>query len=153
MTPRFLQLTALSLLMFGCQSQSQTPIVVEDKIPIVRADRTTTEALGIETLGGVFTPLIKPGTVVPCSLSEVFSTAVDGQSQIAVTLVRGTNQMAARNHALGQFQVVGVPSAPRGTPQVEVTFTITERQILLSARDLTRKTKLRVQRVTGETKR
>jgi molecular chaperone DnaK len=108
--------------------------------------------LGIETLGGVFTPLIKPGTTVPCTLSEVFSTAADGQSQIMVTPFRGTNPMAASNHALGRFQVVGIPSAPRGTPQVEVTFTITERQILLSARDLARKTDLQIQRVTGDTK-
>jgi molecular chaperone DnaK (HSP70) len=103
-------------------------------------------------LGGVFTPLIKPGTTVPCSLSEVFSTAADGEAQIMVTPFRGTNQMAASNHALGRFQVVGIASAPRGTPQVEVTFAITERQILLSARDLARKADLQIQRVTGDTK-
>jgi molecular chaperone DnaK len=112
----------------------------------------TTKAFGIETLGGVFTPLIKPGTTVPCSLSEIFSTAADGQSQIMVTPFRGTNQMAVSNHALGRFQIVGIPSGPRGTPQVEVTFTITERQILISARDLTSKTGLEIQRVSGDTK-
>ena len=147
-----LSILTLSLLVFGCHSQSRAPVVVEDSTPIVGASRTTTEALGIETLGGVFTPLIKPGTTVPCSLSEVFSTAADGQSQIMITPFRGTNQMAKSNHALGRFQVVGIPSAPRGTPQVEVTFTITERQILLSARDLARKTDLQIQRVTGDTK-
>ena len=89
---------------------------------------------------------------ISCSLTEVFSTAADGQSQIMVTPFRGTNQMAASNHALGRFQIVGNPSAPRGTPQVEVTFRITERQILLSARDLTQKTDLQIQRVTGDTK-
>src|SRR5512145_554267 len=90
----------LSLLLFGCRNQSRAPLVVEDATPIVQAGRTT-EAFGIETLGGVFTPLIKPGTAVPCSLSEVFSTAADGQSQIMVTPFRGTNQMAASNHPLG----------------------------------------------------
>jgi len=65
---------------------------------------------------------------------------------------RGTNQSVASNHALGRFQIVGIPAAPRGTPQVEVTFTITERQILISARDLTRKTDLEIQRVSGDTK-
>ena len=60
--------------------------------------------------------------------------------------------MAVSNHPLGRFQIVGIPSAPRGTPQVEVTFTITERQILISARDLTRKADLEIQRVTGEPK-
>ena len=147
-----LSIVALSLLAFGCQPQSRAPLVVEDSTPIVGAGRTTAEALGIETLGGVFTPLIKTGTTVPCSLTEVFSTAADGQSQIMVTPFRGTNQMAASNHALGRFQIVGIPSAPRGTPQVEVTFRITERQISLSARDLTHKTDLEIQRVTGDTK-
>lgn len=78
-----LPILTLSLLMFGCQKQSRAPLVVEDTTPIVGAGRTT-EAFGIETLGGVFTPLIKPGTTVPCSLSEIFSTAADGQSQIMV---------------------------------------------------------------------
>ena len=146
-----LPIITLSLLSLGCQSQSCAPLVVEDSTPIVAAGRTT-EALGIETLGGVFTPLIKAGTTVPCSLSEVFSTAADGQSQIMVTPFRGTNQMAASNHVLGRFQIVGIPSAPRGTPQVEVKFAITERQILMSARDLTHKTDLQIQRVSEGTK-
>jgi molecular chaperone DnaK len=138
--------------MFGCQKQDRAPFVVEDDTPIVGESQTTTEALGIETLGGVFTPLITTGTRVPCSLSEVFSTAADGQTQIMVSPFRGTNQMAASNHALGRFQIVGIPSAPRGTPQVEVTFTITERQVLLSARDSARKIDLKIQRATGDTK-
>jgi len=146
-----LPILTLSLLVFGCQRQSRAPLVVEDTTPVVAAGRTT-EALGIETLGGVFTPLIKPGTTVPCSLSEIFSTAADGQSQIMVTPFRGTNQMATSNNALGRFQILGIPAAPRGTPQVEVTFTITDRQILISARDLTRKTDLEIQRVSGDTK-
>jgi molecular chaperone DnaK len=143
-----LSVLALSLLVFGCQKQGRAPLVVEDVTPIVGADRTI-EAFGIETLGGLFTPLIKSGTAVPCSLSEVFSTATDNQSQILVTPFRGTNQLAAGNHALGRFQIVGIPPAPRGTPQIEVTFSITERQILISARDLTRKTNLEIQRVNG----
>src|SRR5215217_5092356 len=111
-----LPILTLSLLVFGCQKQNRAPLVVEAATPIVGAGRTTTEALGIETLGGVFTPLIKSGTTVPCSVSEIFSTAADGQSQIMVTPFRGTNQMAASNHALGRFQIVGIPSGPRGTP-------------------------------------
>jgi molecular chaperone DnaK len=146
-----LPIITLSLLIVGCQKQGQAPLVVEDATPIVGAGRTT-ESLGIETLGGVFTPLIKPDTTVPCSLSEIFSTAADDQSQIIVAPFRGTNQMAARNHSLGRFQIVGIPFGPRGTPQVEVTFTITERQILISARDLTRKTHFEIQRVGGDTK-
>jgi molecular chaperone DnaK len=146
-----LPILTLSLLVFGCQKQSRTPFVVEDATSIVAAG-STTEALGIETLGGVFTPLIKSGTTVPCSLSEIFSTAADGQSKIMVIPVRGTNQWVASNHALGRFHIVGIPAGPRGTPQVEVTFTITERQILMSARDLIRKADLKIQRVSGDTK-
>jgi molecular chaperone DnaK len=146
-----LPILAFSLLVFGCQKQGQAPLVVEGAAPIVGAGHTT-ESFGIETLGGVFTPLIKSGTAVPCTLSEVFSTAADGQSQIMVTPFRGTNHLVAGDHALGRFQIVGIPPAPRGTPQVQVTFTITEQQILISARDLTRKADLEIHRVSGDTK-
>jgi molecular chaperone DnaK len=138
---------ALLCLLVGC-SPSRTAIIVEDGSSIVGANRATTEALGIETLGGVFTPLIKQRTPVPCSVSEVFSTAADGQSQILVSLFRGTEPMAAKNHPLGRFQVVNIPSAPRGVPQVEITFAITERSISLAARDLTRRTELQVVRMS-----
>lgn len=145
-----LSIITLSLLVFGCKKQSRAPLIVEDASPIVGVGQTTTQALGIETLGGVFTPLIRPGTRVPCSLSEIFSTAADGQTQIMVSPFRGTNQMAASNHSLGKFQILGIPSAPRGTPQIEVTFTITERQILLSARDLAGKSDLEVRRLAED---
>ncbi len=69
-----------------------------------------------------------------------------------VTAFRGTNQMARSNLALGRFQIVGIPATPRGTPKVEFTFTITERQILISARDLTSKDDLEIRTVSGETK-
>jgi molecular chaperone DnaK (HSP70) len=146
-----LPVIALSLLAFGCHPKSRQPVVVEDDTPIVGASGTT-EALGIETLGGVFTPLIKPGSTVPCTHSEVFSTAADGQSQIMVTLFRGTNQMRTSAHALGRFQVVGIPAARRGTPKVEITFAITQTQILLSARDLTQMTDLQIRRLSGDSK-
>ncbi len=147
-----LLIITLSLLTFGCHSQNRSPLVVEDGTPIVGADRVTTEALGIETVGGVFTPLINSGSSVPCTHSEVFSTAADGQSQIMVTLFRGTNQMAANNYASGKFQVVDIPAASRGTPKVEITFAINQTQILLSARDLTRKTDLRILRLRRDNK-
>jgi molecular chaperone DnaK len=137
MRTRFPVLT-LSLLVFGCQVQSPPPFIVEDATPIVAAGRTT-ENFGIE-LDGVFTPLIKSGTAVPFSVFAVLSTATNGQSEIVIIPFRGTN------HALGRFQVVGIPPAPGGIPQVLVTFTITERQILMSARDLTHKMDLAVER-------
>jgi molecular chaperone DnaK (HSP70) len=110
-------------------------LVVEDASPIVGADGLTAEALGVETLGGVFTPLIEEGTKVPCSRSETFSTATDGQSDISVALFRGRDGIASRNHALGRFKIVGIPAAPRGVPMVRVTFAISGGQVLLSARD------------------
>lgn len=146
-----LSVLTLSLLVCGCQKQGRPPLVIEDATPIVGAGRTA-EDFGIETLGGVFTPLIKSGTTVPCSHSEIFSTASDGQSQIIVTPFRGANHLVAGNHALGRFQVVGIPSAPRGTPQIQITFTITDGQILISARDFARRTDLEVQRIAGDTK-
>lgn len=147
-----LRILALAFLVSACQQPGRAPLVVEDATPIVGAGRVTTEALGIETLGGVFTPLIEAGTAVPCSRSERFSTAADGQSEIIVTVFRGANPSAASNHALGRFRIVGIPSAPRGTPQVEVEFTITERHILMSAREPTRRAYFEIQRVNGETK-
>jgi molecular chaperone DnaK len=123
-------------------------MMVEDGSPMVGGNRVTTEALGVKTLGGVFTPLIKEGTPVPCSVSEVFSTAADGQSQILVSLFRGTDPIAVKNHPLGRFQVVNIPSAPRGMPQVEITFSITGRSISLAARDLTQGTELEIVRAS-----
>jgi molecular chaperone DnaK (HSP70) len=110
-------------------------LVVEEASPIVGADGLTAETLGVETLGGVFTPLIEKGAKVPCSRSETCSTATDGQSDISVALFRGREKIASRNHALGRFKIVGIPAAPRGVPTVKVTFAISGRQILLSARD------------------
>lgn len=142
---------ALSFLVLGCQKQSRAPLVVEDATPIVAAGHTM-EDLGIETLVGVFTPLIKSGAAVPCTHSEIFSTAADGQSQIIIKPFRGTNQLVVANHSLGRFQVIGIPSAPRGTPQIQITFTISEEQILISARDLSRKIDLDIQKISADTK-
>jgi molecular chaperone DnaK (HSP70) len=141
---------AVSLLIFGSERQNRQAVIVEEGTPIVGANHVTRAALGIETLGGVFTPLIKPGTRVPCSHSEVFSTANDGQSQIMVNLFRGTEQMAVKNHALGRFRILNIPAAHRGIPQIEVTFSITDAKITLSARDLMRNTDLKIERVVGD---
>ena len=121
--------------------------LVEDNSPIAAGGSVTRESLGIETLGGVFTPLIKQDTATPCLLTEVFSTASDSQSQILLNLFRGTNQMATNNHALGRFEIVGIPPAPRGVPQIEVKFSVTQTQILLSAREVNRGVNMTIRRV------
>jgi molecular chaperone DnaK len=81
-------------------------------------------SLGIETLGGVFTRLIDRNTTIPTKKSQVFSTAEDSQTAVTIRVFQGEREMAADNKALGQFDLVGIPPAPRGVPQIEVTFDI-----------------------------
>ncbi|KAK0159972.1 hypothetical protein PV328_007426 [Microctonus aethiopoides] len=93
-------------------------------------------SLGIETLGGVFTRLINRNTTIPTKKSQVFSTAADGQTQVEIKVHQGEREMAADNKQLGHFTLVGIPPAPRGVPQIEVTFDIDANGIVhVSARD------------------
>ena len=81
-------------------------------------------SLGIETLGGVFTRMIDRNTTIPTKKSQVFSTAEDNQNAVTIRVFQGEREMAADNKVLGQFDLVGIPPAPRGVPQIEVTFDI-----------------------------
>ncbi|RWQ03336.1 molecular chaperone DnaK [Mesorhizobium sp.] len=93
-------------------------------------------SLGIETLGGVFTRLIERNTTIPTKKSQVFSTAEDSQSAVTIRVFQGEREMAADNKALGQFDLVGIPPAPRGVPQIEVAFDIDANGIVnVSAKD------------------
>lgn len=93
-------------------------------------------SLGIETLGGVFTKLINRNTTIPTKKSQIFSTAADGQTQVEIKVHQGEREMASNNKLLGQFTLVGIPPAPRGVPQIEVTFDIDANGIVnVSARD------------------
>jgi molecular chaperone DnaK len=94
-------------------------------------------SLGIETKGGVFTKLIERNTTIPTRKSEIFSTAEDNQPSVEVHVLQGEREMAAYNKSLGKFQLTGIPPAPRGMPQIEVTFDIDADGILnVSAKDL-----------------
>ncbi|PKA47340.1 Heat shock 70 kDa protein, mitochondrial [Apostasia shenzhenica] len=93
-------------------------------------------SLGIETLGGIFTRLINRNTTIPTKKSQVFSTAADNQTQVGVRVLQGEREMAADNKFLGEFELTGIPPAPRGMPQIEVTFDIDANGIVkVSAKD------------------
>ena len=93
-------------------------------------------SLGIETYGGVFTKLIERNTTIPTKKSQIFSTAADGQTSVEVHVLQGEREMAAYNKTLGRFQLSGIPAAPRGVPQIEVTFDIDANGIVhVSAKD------------------
>ena len=94
-------------------------------------------SLGIETYGGVFTKLIERNTTIPTKKSQIFSTAADGQTSVEVHVLQGEREMAAYNKTLGRFQLTGIPAAPRGIPQIEVTFDIDANGIVhVSAKDM-----------------
>ncbi|MBW2104738.1 MAG: molecular chaperone DnaK [Deltaproteobacteria bacterium] len=94
-------------------------------------------SLGIETLGGVFTKLIEKNTTIPTKKSQIFSTAADNQPAVSIHVLQGEREMAAYNKTLGRFELVGIPPAPRGVPQIEVTFDIDANGIVnVSAKDM-----------------
>jgi molecular chaperone DnaK len=93
-------------------------------------------SLGIETLGGVMTKLIEKNTTIPTRKSQIFSTATDSQPAVSIHVLQGEREMAANNKTLGRFELVGIPPAPRGVPQIEVTFDIDANGIVnVSAKD------------------
>jgi molecular chaperone DnaK len=109
-------------------------------------------SLGIETLGGVTTVLIPRNTTIPTKKSEVFSTAEDNQTTVEIHVLQGERQMAVDNRTIGKFQLTGIPPAPRGMPQVEVTFDIDANGILhVSARDKAtgKEQKIRIESSSG----
>lgn len=109
-------------------------------------------SLGIETLGGVFTKMIEKNTTIPCRKKEVFTTAADSQSAVTIHILQGEREMAQYNRSLGRFNLEGIPAAPRGVPQIEVTFDIDADGILhVSAKDLGtgKEQKIRIEASSG----
>jgi molecular chaperone DnaK len=112
----------------GVLSGDMKDIVLLDVTPL---------SLGIETLGGVMTPLIERNTTIPTKKSQIFSTAADSQTAVSIHVVQGERKMAMDNRTLGKFDLVGIPPAPRGIPQIEVTFNIDANGIVhVSAKDM-----------------
>jgi len=109
-------------------------------------------SLGIETLGGVFTRLIERNTTIPTRKSQIFSTAADNQTAVSINVLQGEREMASQNRTLGRFDLVGIPPAPRGVPQIEVTFDIDANGIVhVSAKDLGtgKEQKIRIESSSG----
>ncbi len=113
----------------------QGAVLTGDKSDIVLLD-VTPLSMGIETMGGVMTRLIEANTTIPCKKSEVFSTAADNQTAVTIHVLQGERPMASQNKSVGQFNLEGIAPAPRGVPQIEVTFDIDANGILnVSAKD------------------
>ncbi|RKX83425.1 MAG: molecular chaperone DnaK, partial [Spirochaetes bacterium] len=111
-------------------------------------------SLGIETLGGVFTKLIERNTTIPTRKSQIFSTAADNQTAVSIHVLQGERELASQNRTLGRFDLVGIPPAPRGVPQIEVTFDIDANGIVhVSAKDLGtgKEQKIRIESSSGLT--
>jgi molecular chaperone DnaK len=117
------------------EAEQVQKVVVERDSPAVGGDGALVEDIGIETLGGVFTPLLKAGCPTPCRDTENFSTAQDNQNSIQVSLFRGLGSVVSKNHALGVCHVVGLPKVSRGMLQVFVTVEAADGQISLYAVD------------------
>ena len=111
-------------------------------------------SLGIETMGGVMTKLIEKNTTIPAKKSQIFTTAADNQNAVTIHVLQGEREMAADNKTIGRFELVGIPPAPRGVPQIEVTFDIDANGILnVSAKDLAtgKEQSIRIQASSGLT--
>jgi len=109
-------------------------------------------SLGIETLGAVFTRLIERNTTIPTRKSQIFSTAADSQTAVSINVLQGEREMATQNRTLGRFDLVGIPTAPRGVPQIEVAFDIDANGIVhVSAKDLGtgKEQKIRIESSSG----
>ena len=127
---------AVFFLAFGCSAAAQVATIeVEAASPAISRGLLV-ESVGIETLGGVFIPLLEAGCTLPCEVTNTFSTAADNQTEISIALARGTKDLAADNHTLGRFVVRGIPPAPRGEPQVAITVRAAGKSISLAAREL-----------------
>ena len=135
----------------GIGAAIQGGVLAGDVTDVLLLD-VTPLSLGIETLGGVMTPLIERNTTIPTKKAEVFSTAEDNQTTVEIHVLQGEREMAVDNRTIGRFQLTGIPPAPRGVPQIEVTFDIDANGILhVSAKDKAtgKEQKIRIEASSG----
>ncbi|MDY6945042.1 MAG: Hsp70 family protein [Pseudomonadota bacterium] len=134
------------LLLAGCSGAAEQQVEVEGMSPAVSGSELT-EGIGIETLGGVFTPLLERGCALPCEVTQVFSTADDRQTEILIHLFRGTARLVKDAQPLGAFRISGVRALPRGEAQVEVRISVSSQGIALYAREIGAASSVQVTRV------
>jgi molecular chaperone DnaK (HSP70) len=136
---RTICLVGVTVLLLACSRQKPATnfIVLEGNSPAVGNNGTLVQNIGIETIGGVVTPLLKTGCAIPCRDAEIFSTAQDNQRKFQVTLYRGNDRLVSNNSLVARCYVVDIPPAPRGTPKIEVTFEVAEKEIRIQALDKT----------------
>ena len=142
---RTLLILAISLGSCSVERETHRPVVLERNSPAVGTNGVLIENVGLETIGGVFTPLLKTGCGTPCMVSEIFSTAQDDQGKIEISLFRGAGSLVSENHHLGTCHIVNIPAAPRGYPQIEVTVEAADGEIRLSAVDMATKRPMAIQ--------
>lgn len=128
---------ALLILLSSCAGNgpAHDAVVLERNSPAFAEGGSLVEDVGLETLGGVFTPLLKTGCVTPCKVTEIFSTAQDNQTTVQISLFRGKERLVSGNHPLGACHIVNIPPAPRGFPQIDVTVEAAGKEIRLYALD------------------
>jgi len=121
--------------------------VAEQGSAAIEMNGTLVESVGLETLGGVFTPVLEAGEAVPCERAQLFGTAVDDQGQITITVYRGSAERVRDSHLVGNFRISGFPPAARGVPQIEALFMATEHDLRLLATDKRTSRECRLERV------
>ncbi|WP_162823677.1 Hsp70 family protein [Lysobacter sp. TY2-98] len=126
---------AAFLFLAGCGVANDATVIAEPNSPAISSSGVLLEPVGIETLGGVFTPLLVQGCKLPCTARQTFSTAEDQQGQISVHLLRGSAAVAKANHTLGNYQISGFKPDRRGEPRVAVEFRADAQGISLRAID------------------
>ena len=137
----------IALLLASCANTGGDSLLVEPRSEEISPDGTLRDPVGIETLGGVFTPLLAKGCKLPCAVSQTFSTAEDGQGHILIHLFRGEVALAKSAHSLGTFQISGIAPMPRGEPSILVELKADQDGITLKATDRHGKSRLSLTRV------